>query len=84
MKITITITMSENGRSCDIQVSDTQKIAETLLVLQENINSFKHADMIHTVREKRTGRHISTECTYEEAGIYSGTELLLPASNGLV
>ena len=77
MKITITLTMPKTGKSYDIQMSDTQRIAETLQVLQDNSNLFRHTEAIHTVREKRTGRHISTECTYEEAGIYSGSELLI-------
>lgn len=77
MKITVTFTISKTGKSYDIRISDNQKIAETLQVLQNNIQLFQHADMVHTIREKETGRHISTECTYEEAGIYSGSELLI-------
>lgn len=77
MKITITVTMLKTSKSYDIQMANTQKIAETLQVLQNNTQLFQQADMIYAIQEKRTGRHICTECTYEEAGIYSGSELLI-------
>lgn len=77
MKITITLTKLKQGKSYDIQVSDTQKITDTLQVLQDNLRMFEHAEVIQSVREKETGRRIMTECTYEEAKIYSGAELLI-------
>lgn len=77
MKITITITMPQRARSYDIQMADTQRITDTLQVLQSNLLLFRHAEKIRTVREKETGRQIDTEQTYEQAGIYSGAELLI-------
>lgn len=77
MKITVTFTIPKAGKSYDIQMLETQKIEETLRVLQNNIRSFQDIDVIYSVREKRNGRHINMECTYEEAGIYSGSELLI-------
>ena len=77
MKITITITLPQRARSYDIQMEDTQKITDTLQVLQENLLLFRHAEQIRTVREKETGRQIDTEQTYEQAMIYSGAELLI-------
>ncbi len=55
------------------------KISETLQVLQDNLHLFQDKDAIYNVREKRSGRHIRIECTYEEAGIYSGSELVIDA-----
>ncbi|MDE6748386.1 MAG: hypothetical protein K2K21_04890 [Lachnospiraceae bacterium] len=77
MKITITITLPQRDRSYDIQMEDTQKITDTLQVLQDNLLLFRHAEQIRTVREKETGRQINTEQTYEQAMIYSGAELLI-------
>lgn len=77
MKITITITLPQRARSYDIQMEDTQKITDTLQVLQDNLLLFRHAEQIHTVREKETGRQIDTDQTYEQAMIYSGAELLI-------
>lgn len=77
MKITITITLPESAKSYDIQMEDTQKIADTLQILQENLLLFRHAERIRTVREKETGRQIDTEQTYEQAMVYSGAELLI-------
>lgn len=77
MKITITITLPQRARSYDIQMEDTQKITDTLQVLQDNLLLFRHAEQIRTVREKETGRQIDTEQTYGQAMIYSGAELLI-------
>lgn len=77
MKITITITMPQSARSYDIQMEDTQKIKDTLQVLQDNLLLFRYAEQIRTVREKETGRQIDTEQTYEQAMVYSGAELLI-------
>lgn len=77
MKITITITLPQRARSYDIQMEDTQKITDTLQVLQDNLLLFRHAEQIRTVREKETGRQIDTAQTYEQAMIYSGAELLI-------
>lgn len=77
MKITITLTKLNQGKSYDVQVSDAQKIIDTLQVLQDNLRLFECVETIQTVREKETGRRIMTESTYEEARIYSGAELLI-------
>lgn len=77
MKITITFTQMKQGKSFDIQVSGGQKIEDTLQVLQDNLHMFEQIDKICMVREKETGRKIGTECSYEEARIYSGAELLI-------
>ena len=77
LKITITLTKPEQGKSYDIQVSNTQKIKDTLQVLQDNLLLFDNTDAIRTIRESGTGRWIDTEQTYEEAKVYSGAELLI-------
>lgn len=77
MKITITITLPQRARSYDIQMEDTQKIMDTLQVLQDNLGLFQHAKEIRIVRDKETGRRIDTEQTYEQAMLYSGVELLI-------
>lgn len=77
MKITITVTMPQCAKSFDIQMEDTQKITDTLQVLQDNLLLFRSVKEIRTVREKETGRRIDTEQTYEQAMIYSGAELLI-------
>jgi len=58
-------------------MEDTQKITDTLQVLQNNLRLFQHAEKIRTVRDKETGRRIDTEQTYEQAMVYSGGELLI-------
>lgn len=77
MKITITFTQMKQGKSYDIQVSGAQKIEDTLQVLQDNLHMFEQPEAIRIVQERETGRKIATECTYEEARIYSGAELLI-------
>lgn len=77
MRITITITLPQRAKSYDIQMEDTQKITDTLQVLQDNLRLFQHAKEIRTVRDRETGRRIDTEQTYEEAMVYSGAELLI-------
>lgn len=77
MKITITVTMPQCAKGFDIQMEDTQKITDTLQVLQDNLLLFRSVKEIRTVREKETGRRIDTEQTYEQAMIYSGAELLI-------
>ncbi|MDO4304898.1 MAG: hypothetical protein Q4D94_13405 [Bacillota bacterium] len=77
MKITITLELPQGGQACDIQVSNTQKIADTLQVLRDNSIMFKNLKDIKIVREKESGRKISTENTYEQVHIYSGAALIL-------
>ena len=77
LKITITLTKPEQGKSYDIQVSNTQKITDTLQVLQDNLLLFDNAERIRTIRENGTGKRIDTEQTYEEAKVYSGAELII-------
>lgn len=78
MKITVTLTQEKTGRSCDIQVSDTQKIEDTLTVLKENLTAFGGINRTAYVKEAESGRKIDVKATYEQAHIYSGAELLLP------
>lgn len=75
MKLTITIKIQQ--KSYDIQVSDSQKIMETLQILNANLVFFCMDSIPEYVQEMDSGRKISTRCTYEQAHLYSGSELLL-------
>lgn len=75
MKLTITIKIQQ--KSYDIQVSDSQKIMETLQILNDNLDFFYMDSIPEYVQEMDSGRKISTRCTYEQAHLYSGSELLL-------
>ncbi len=77
MKITITLEQLQSGETCDIQVSNTQRIADTLQILKDNSIMFRNIKDVGFLREKESGRKISTESTYEQVHIYSGAELVL-------
>jgi len=77
VKITITMIDLANNKSFDIQVDNQQRIKTTVRVLQENITDGASFQNREEVRMKKNGRRISTEATYEEAGIYTGAEILL-------
>jgi hypothetical protein len=76
MKIQITIQDCMNNRQLDIQVDHQQRIKTTLKTIQENLNEFLYFKDIDTVRIKSSGRQVSIDMTYEEAGIYTGAILL--------
>jgi len=61
----------------DIQIDQKQRIKTTLKVLAENRKDFFPFQKNQYIKIKESGRRISTELTYEEAGIYSGIILLL-------
>lgn len=77
MKITITITEPTLNKSFDIQVDSKQRIKTTLRVLSENIPELENVGAAPGVRIKSSGRQILANETYEEAGIYTGMELLV-------
>ena len=64
-------------KKIDIKVDNEQRIRTTLRVLSENIEEFNSFQDIKEVQIENSGRRISTELTYTEAEIYTGTELLL-------
>ena len=76
MRQTITISIPDGG-SFDIQVDHEQRIKTTLRVLGENMMGLEWllGDVI--IREKRSGRKIDLEQTYEEAKIYTGFEIVV-------
>lgn len=76
MKITITITELISNKSFDIQVDSKQRIKTTLRVLSENMPEMELLGNVSRVRIKGSGRQIAGEVTYEEAGIYTGMELV--------
>jgi len=76
MKQIITFSF-ENGKSYDIQMDCGQRVKTTLRVLKENIRELEPFLTDVEVREKRSGRKIMLEQTYEEAKIYTGFELLV-------
>lgn len=78
MKITITMTQESTGKSCDIQVSDTQKIEDTIQVIKENLGVFQKLGNMPYVKDADSGRKIDVGSTYEQAHICSGAKLLLP------
>lgn len=79
MLIKITINDLEKNQRLDVQVDNEQRIKTTLRVLNENMQNLSTFTNIKEVRMKDTGRRIAVEKTYLEAGIYSGTEILIPA-----
>ncbi len=76
MKVTVTITEPISNKSFDIQVDNKQRIKTTLNVLSENIADLQRLGEATGVRIKNSGRRISGNTTYEESGIYTGTELI--------
>ena len=78
MLVTLTLIKEKQGSSFDVQVPDSQPIVETLKILQDNMRIFAQVDRIDTVREKRTGRKIDVNNTYQQEKIYSGAELIIP------
>lgn len=78
MKITITLTRSDQKRSYDIQVPHIQKIEDTLQVLKDNLPMFADVPQVSYVEDAESGRKIDTQYTYEQAHIYSGAKLLIP------
>ena len=77
MKITITMIDPDSGKSFDITMDHQQRIKTTLKVLNENIKEFTSFQNIKEVRLKSSGRRVPVDSTYEEAGIYTGAEILL-------
>lgn len=75
MQITVTITEPIMNKSYDIQIDNKQRIKTTLRVLSENIQGLEIWNGAQGVRIKNSGRQISGNVTYEEAGIYTGMEL---------
>jgi len=68
MKLTITIRIQQ--KPYDIQVPDSQKIMETLQILNDNLDFFCMDSIPEYVQERDSGRKISTRCTYEQAHAY--------------
>lgn len=77
MKIMITMEIPSIGQGFDVQMDQKQRIKTTLRVLAENRREFLPFRDNLIVRVKNSGRQISTEQTYEDAGIYNGTVILL-------
>lgn len=65
------------NQKIDIQIDRKQRIKTTLRVLAESKVEFLPFKNNSMVRIKNNGRRISTDQTYEDAGIYNGTILLL-------
>ena len=82
MQITVTITEPIMNKSYDIQVDNQQRIKTTLRVLSENIHGLENWNRAHGVRIKTSGRQISGDVTYEEAGIYNGMKLTVMIEKG--
>lgn len=79
MQITVTITEPIMNKSYDIQVDNKQRVKTTLKVLSENVPGLNRLDKAPGIRIKRNGRQISGDATYEEAGVYTGMELIVMA-----
>lgn len=77
VKITITIIDFKSSKKLDIQVDNEQRIKTTLRVLSENIEEFNSFQNIKEVQIKNSGRRVSAELTYNEAEIYTGTEIVI-------
>jgi len=76
MRQTITISII-GASSYDIQVDSEQRIKTTLYVMKENLQGIASFLDDVEVREKRSGRKIDINQTYEEAKIYTGFELMV-------
>lgn len=77
MKITVTMELPSINQKIDIQMDQKQRIKTTLKVLAENRIEFLPFQNNQVVRIKKSGRRISTEQTYEQAGVYNGAVILL-------
>ena len=77
MRIIITLELENSKNACDVQVAEEQRITDTIQVLKDNLSIFKNIGEITYVREKESRRKISTELTYAQANIYSGSELVI-------
>lgn len=73
----VTMEIPSTNQMIDIQMDQKQRIKTTLRVLAENRMEFMPFQNNQIVRIKKSGRRISTEQTYEEAGIYNGEVILL-------
>lgn len=77
MNISITITDNVITKSIDIMVDDSQKLKTTFKVLSENMSELVGLSEIKMVRLKESGRIIETDCSYKDAHIFNGAELLV-------
>lgn len=73
MKLTITIEVRQ--KTYDIQVPDTQKIMETIQILKDNLSGLGLDEIPDYIQEMDSGRKISTQCTYGQACLYSGSKI---------
>lgn len=74
MKITITVNTGDH-KSLDIQVDNEQRIKTTLRVIGENIEEFHSFLNIKEVQIKDSGRRVGVDATYQEAMIYTGSQI---------
>lgn len=84
MKITVTMEIPSINQKIDIQMDQKQRIKTTLRVLAENRIEFLSFQNNQVVRIKKSGRRISTEQTYEQAGVYNGEIILLEKCNNRI
>ena len=77
VKTIVTMEICSTNQRIDIQIDQKQRIKTTLRVLAENRVEFLPFEHNPVIRIKNSGRRISTDQTYEDAGIYNGTILLL-------
>lgn len=76
MQLILTV-IGPNKKKYDIQVNSRQHIATTLRVLDENIAELAGICRHVRVRVKESGRILELRKTYEEEGIYTGSELAI-------
>lgn len=76
MQLILTV-IGPNKKKYDIQVDNSQHIATTLRVLDENIAELAGQCRHVRVRVKESGRILALQNTYEEEGIYTGHELVI-------
>ena len=72
MQLTITLTSTKYQINKDIMVNSEQKICETLQILKEAGQINIAVGDEDKLRSMRTGKFVSKEFTYEEAGIFYG------------
>ena len=78
MKQTLTIHLKE--AAYDVQIDSEQRIITTLKVLGESIGGLSTLLGDVEILDKRSGRKIDANQTYEEAQIHTGAELLVFAT----
>lgn len=78
MKLTITFT--NKSMSLDFQMNSEMEIKEALKIISKN-SIFKINDDVVYIFSKRKNQKINVHYSFQQAGIYSGDELIVEDTN---